>query len=146
MGWAVTVAVADPLQAADQFQNIYKAFIQYDALQIEINPLAETPDRRGEWTGDFHLVVPVEVLNWGGMTRCGGAVVICDAKLGFDDSARFRQQRVFDLADDSETDAREVAAAKHDLNYIGLDGNIGCLGTEWISIVSRLVPVPRKLA
>lgn len=56
------------------------------------------------------------------------AVVCFDAKINFDDNASFRQKEIFALDDTSETDAREVEAAKHSLNYIGMDGNIGCLG------------------
>lgn len=50
-----------------------------------------------------------------------------DAKLNFDDNAHFRQQALFKLEDTSQKDPREREAALHDLNYIGLDGNIGCL-------------------
>jgi len=52
-----------------------------------------------------------------------------DAKLNFDDNAEYRQKDVFDLRDPSQEDEREVAASKFNLNYIGLDGSIGCLGT-----------------
>lgn len=56
-------------------------------------------------------------------------IVLCmDAKLNFDDNADFRQKAVFELRDFTQEDPREIAAAKHSLNYIGLDGNIGCLG------------------
>lgn len=51
-----------------------------------------------------------------------------DAKLNFDDNAEFRQKDVFALRDTSQEDSREVAASKYNLNYIGLDGRIGCLG------------------
>lgn len=51
-----------------------------------------------------------------------------DAKLNFDDNADFRQKDVFELRDFSQEDSRETAAAKYHLNYIGLDGQIGCLG------------------
>lgn len=54
-----------------------------------------------------------------------------DAKLNFDDNADFRQKDVFELRDFSQEDARETAAAKYHLNYIGLDGQIGCLGKCW---------------
>ena len=57
------------------------------------------------------------------------AVVVCDAKLNFDDNAEYRQKPVFDLRDTTQEDAREVAASEYDLNYIGLDGNIGCMGS-----------------
>lgn len=51
-----------------------------------------------------------------------------DAKINFDDNAEFRQKEIFSLEDDTETDPREVQAGKYNLNYIGMDGNIGCLG------------------
>jgi len=56
------------------------------------------------------------------------AVVSFDAKINFDDNASFRQKDVFALDDTTESDQREVEASKHSLNYIGMDGNIGCLG------------------
>ena len=57
-------------------------------------------------------------------------VVVCfDAKINFDDNAKFRQKSIFEQEDTSESDPREVEAAKSDLNYIGMNGNIGCLGT-----------------
>jgi succinyl-CoA synthetase beta subunit len=56
------------------------------------------------------------------------SVLACDAKLNFDDNAAFRQKEIFALRDYSQEDKREVEAAKYDLNYIGLDGNIGCMG------------------
>ena len=58
-----------------------------------------------------------------------GILVVCfDAKINFDDNAEFRQKDIFALEDSTEQDPREVEASKHDLNYIGMDGNIGCLG------------------
>eukprot|EP00842_Homolaphlyctis_polyrhiza_P001555 jgi/Hompol1/23/HPOL_005203-RA len=87
-------------KAADTFLNLYKIFIEKDSTMIEINPLAEIQT---------------------------GEVMCMDAKFGFDDNASFRQKAVFDLRDTTQEDPREVAAAKWDLNYIGLDGNIGCL-------------------
>lgn len=56
-----------------------------------------------------------------------GKLLAADAKLGFDDNAAFRQKKLFALKDNSQIDSREVAAAKFDLNYIGLDGSIGCM-------------------
>lgn len=56
------------------------------------------------------------------------SVVCFDAKINFDDNAEFRQSAVFSLDDQSETDAREKEATEHNLNYVGMDGNIGCLG------------------
>lgn len=57
-------------------------------------------------------------------------MVCFDAKFNFDDSAKFRQKEVFAMEDHSESDPREVEAGKYDLNYIGLDGNIACLGKK----------------
>ena len=54
-------------------------------------------------------------------------VMCMDAKFGFDDNADFRQKDIFALRDTTQEDPREVAAAKWNLNYIGLDGTIGCL-------------------
>lgn len=81
-------------------EKLYNLFCKYDCTLLEINPLAETPE---------------------------GRVVVCDAKLNFDDNAEFRQKELHKLRDRSQEDPREVAAAKHDLNYIGLTGNIGCM-------------------
>lgn len=52
-----------------------------------------------------------------------------DAKINFDSNSAYRQKKIFDLQDWTQEDEREKGAAKADLNYIGLDGNIGCLGT-----------------
>jgi len=87
-------------QAADQVKRLYQVFIEVDCLQLEVNPLAETPQ---------------------------GMVYTADAKLGFDDNAAFRQKPIFDLEDTTESDPREVEAAKYALNYVQMDGNIGCL-------------------
>jgi len=75
-------------------------FLKIDATQVEINPLAETSDKQ---------------------------VVCIDAKVNFDDNAEFRQKEIFAMEDTSETDPREVEAAKYNLNYIGMEGNIACL-------------------
>ena len=56
-----------------------------------------------------------------------------DAKFGFDDNAEFRQKDIFAMRDTTQEDPREVAAANWNLNYIGLDGNIGCLGEKTLS-------------
>ncbi|KAH8835408.1 succinyl-CoA synthetase beta chain, SSC-beta [Flagelloscypha sp. PMI_526] len=86
--------------AADIFVNLYRIFKEKDATQIEINPLAETKD---------------------------GAVLCMDAKFGFDDNADFRQADVFSLRDISQEEPSEVEAQKANLNFIKLDGSIGCL-------------------
>jgi len=81
-------------------EKVYTMFRAHDCTLVEVNPLAETPE---------------------------GKVVVCDAKINFDDNAEFRQKKVFELRDRSQEDWREVEAAKFDLNYIGLTGNIGCM-------------------
>merc|ERR1712117_311212 len=85
---------------ADILLNLYKLFVTKDASMVEINPFAE------DNSGNF---------------------VCLDAKLKFDDNAEFRQKAVFDQRDWSQEDAREVAAAEYNLNYIALDGDIGCM-------------------
>ena len=59
---------------------------------------------------------------------CLSAVYCMDCKLNFDDNADYRQKDIFDLKDWTQEDERDVRAAQANLNYIGLDGNIGCLG------------------
>jgi len=80
--------------------NLYKMFLDLDCTQAELNPVAETPE---------------------------GDVVVCDAKVNFDGNAEFRQSEIFARRDLTQEDTREVEASKYDLNYIGLDGNIGCM-------------------
>ena len=55
-------------------------------------------------------------------------MVCFDAKINFDDNASFRQKDIFAMEDTTESDPREVEASKHSLSYIGMDGNIACLG------------------
>ncbi|MBX3630922.1 MAG: ADP-forming succinate--CoA ligase subunit beta [Nitrosomonas sp.] len=86
--------------AATLLKNLYQAFDDKDASLVEINPLALTADRR---------------------------VLALDAKMNFDDNALFRHPEVADLRDLDEEDPVEIEAARHDLSYIPLDGNIGCL-------------------
>ena len=59
---------------------------------------------------------------------CAITVICMDAKINFDDNSFYRQKEVFAHRDWSQEDEREVRASKADLNYIGLDGTIGCLG------------------
>lgn len=80
--------------------GMYKAFNALDASLVEINPLVVTGD---------------------------GQVMALDAKMNFDDNALFRQKDVSELRDEDEEDPAELEAAKHDLNYIKLDGSIGCM-------------------
>mmetsp|Transcript_267 Transcript_267/g.274 ORF Transcript_267/g.274 Transcript_267/m.274 type:complete len:455 (-) Transcript_267:82-1446(-) len=87
-------------ECEDTIKKLYKLFLESDATLVEINPLSETPD---------------------------GHVFVCDCKLNFDDNAEWRQAEVFTRRDRAQEDPREVEAAQYDLNYIGLDGSIGCL-------------------
>ncbi|QQP56012.1 Succinate--CoA ligase subunit beta_ mitochondrial [Caligus rogercresseyi] len=87
-------------QCADQVKRLYDMFIKVDCVQLEVNPLAETED---------------------------GQIYTADAKLGFDDNAQYRQKEIFAMEDTTESDPREVEAAAHNLNYVQMDGNIGCL-------------------
>uniref|UniRef100_A0A8C7ZI06 succinate--CoA ligase (GDP-forming) n=1 Tax=Oryzias sinensis TaxID=183150 RepID=A0A8C7ZI06_9TELE len=90
-------------QAADQIKKLYDLFLKVDATQVEVNPLGETPQ---------------------------GQVVCFDAKINFDDNAEFRQKAVFAMDDMTESDPTEMEAAKWDLKYIGMDGNIACFGMD----------------
>lgn len=90
-------------------QKLFELFQRTDASMIEINPLAE----------DTFSATP------GG--RGPGQLFCLDAKMRFDDNAEYRQGAVFAERDSSQEDPREVEAASHNLNYITLDGNIGCL-------------------
>ena len=87
-------------QAAGFILNLYKAFIGADCSIAEINPLVTTAD---------------------------GQVLALDAKINFDANALFRQPNRAELRDLDEEDELEVEASKFDLNYIKLDGNIGCM-------------------
>ena len=82
----------------------------------------------------FKWLAVVLLLVWLLVHTCYNVyLVLCyDAKVNFDDNAKFRQQKIFEMEDESELDPREVIAAQHHLNYIGMDGNIGCLGTSSI--------------
>jgi len=80
--------------------GLYNAFTSLDCTQVEINPLVVTGDSK---------------------------VVALDAKVAFDDNALFRHPEVEKLRDEAEEDPKELAAAKYNLNYVALDGNIGCM-------------------
>jgi succinyl-CoA synthetase beta subunit len=84
----------------EQICLLYKFFKEKDVTMLEINPLVETS------TSEVFCV---------------------DTKINFDDNASFRQKEIFEMDDPTQKDPREVEAVKYDLNYIGLDGNIGCL-------------------
>jgi len=79
---------------------MYKAFVDLDASLVEINPLVVTGDDR---------------------------IVALDAKMNFDDNALYRHTDIAGMRDEDEEDAMELEATKNELNYIRLDGNIGCM-------------------
>jgi len=81
-------------------KKLYELFIKSDATMVEVNPIAEV---------------------------AGGGVYCVDAKINFDDNAEFRQKEIYDMRDTAEEDSREVAASKFGLNYVGMQGNIGCM-------------------
>ncbi|GAC1633780.1 MAG: ADP-forming succinate--CoA ligase subunit beta [Nevskia sp.] len=91
-------------EQTDQFTKImagvYRIVTECDASMVEINPLIVTAE---------------------------GNVFALDAKLNFDDNALFRQKAIADMRDPSQEDERERAAAKYDLNYVTLEGDIGCM-------------------
>lgn len=86
--------------AAEMYVNLYNMFRSLDCTTVEINPMATDKD---------------------------GSAIAMDAKVNFDDNAQFRHKEIFNLKDWSQEDPREQVADKADLNYIGLDGSIGCL-------------------
>jgi succinyl-CoA synthetase beta subunit len=81
-------------------KGIYDAFIDTDASQVEINPLIITTDER---------------------------LIALDAKMNFDSNALYRQPEILELRDKAEEDPLELEASEHDLAYIKMDGNIGCM-------------------
>ena len=81
-------------------QAMYRAFTELDASMVEINPL---------------------------VVRGDGELVALDAKMNFDSNALYRQPQVEALRDEDEEDPAEIEASKHELNYIKLDGSIGCM-------------------
>ena len=86
--------------ATKLFDGLYRTFIGCDCSMVEINPLVVTKN---------------------------GEVLALDAKFNFDDNALYRHPEIAAMRDTAEEDPREVEASKHELNYIGLDGNIACL-------------------
>ena len=87
-------------KAQKNILSVYKAFVSLDAAMIEINPFAITKNED---------------------------VVILDCKASFDDNALYRQRVVAEMKDENEYDPLELEAARHDLNYVKLDGNIGLM-------------------
>ncbi len=80
--------------------KLYAAFVAKDMALLEVNPLVVTK---------------------------AGQLICLDAKVGFDDNALYRQSDIVALRDVTEEDAKEIEASKYDLNYVALDGTIGCM-------------------
>jgi succinyl-CoA synthetase beta subunit len=93
-----------PVEARKSFVSVvhglYKAFVDCDLAMLEINPLVLTKEN---------------------------TFVVLDAKVAMDDNAHFRQPKLHAMMDYDEQDPRDLRAQKYGLNYVGLDGNIGCL-------------------
>ncbi len=87
-------------QSGDVLPKLYQAFVAKDMSLLEINPLVVTKS---------------------------GQLICLDAKIGFDDNALYRHPDVVALRDLDEEDAKEIEASKYDLNYVALDGTIGCM-------------------
>jgi succinyl-CoA synthetase beta subunit len=87
-------------QAEKLTTQLYNAFVAKDMAMLEINPLVVT--RQGQ-------------------------LRVLDAKVAFDDNALFRHPELLALRDETEEDAKEIEASKYDLNYVALDGTIGCM-------------------
>ena len=100
VAFALGLKGAQLKQCVQLVRNLYRLFIERDMEMLEINPLIVTTD---------------------GNLKC------LDAKMGFDNNALYRQPEILALRDETEEDPKELAASKFDLNYIALDGEIGCM-------------------
>jgi len=100
MGFSET-AIDD---AVLQMKGLYDLFMKNDCVQVEINPMVQTTKEHYD-----------------------EKVYCVDAKLGFDEFTEFRNKEVFSWKDTSAEDPRETEANRYGLNYVGLDGNIGCM-------------------
>lgn len=87
-------------KAVKFMSGLYQAFVEKDASTVEINPLVVTAEED---------------------------ILALDAKFNFDESALYRHKDIVELRDFDEEDPKEIEASKHDLSYISLDGNIGCM-------------------
>jgi succinyl-CoA synthetase beta subunit len=100
VAFALGLEGAQVKQCVTLVKNLYRMFIEKDMEMLEINPLIVTPE---------------------GQIKC------LDAKMGFDNNALYRQSDIMALRDETEEDSKELAASKFDLNYIALEGEIGCM-------------------
>ena len=103
-GWEMAQKLGLSGDAAKDFvkvaRGMYKLFIEKDCSLVEINPLIATHE---------------------------GRLVAIDAKVNFDDNALFRHPDIVELRDFNEEDPKEIQASKYDLNYVSLDGSVGCM-------------------
>ena len=100
VAFALGLKGAQIKQCVKLIRTLYTMFLERDMEMLEINPLIVTDK------GDLKCL---------------------DAKMGFDSNAMYRQPDILALRDETEEDPKELAASKHDLNYIALDGEIGCM-------------------
>lgn len=100
LAFNINIPTGSVNKAAKLMLSLYDVFISKDASIMEINPLVTTGD---------------------------GEVIALDAKVNFDANSLFRHKDVVELRDFDEEDEKEIEASKHDLAYIALDGNIGCM-------------------
>ncbi|AGT09646.1 ADP-forming succinate--CoA ligase subunit beta [Paracoccus aminophilus] len=100
VAFALKLEGAQVKQCVALVKNLYRLFIEKDMEMLEINPLIVTPD---------------------------GNIKALDAKMGFDNNALYRHPDILELRDTTEEDPKELEASKYDLNYIALDGEIGCM-------------------
>ncbi|WP_096786692.1 ADP-forming succinate--CoA ligase subunit beta [Rhodobacter sp. CZR27] len=100
VAFALGLEGAQVKQCVQLVKQLYKAFVEKDMEMLEINPLIVMTD---------------------------GHLKVLDAKVGFDNNALYRQPDIMALRDETEEDPKELAASKFDLNYIALDGEIGCM-------------------
>lgn len=100
LAFGLGLGIKQVSQAVTAILGCYRAFRDLDATMVEINPLVVTKDDR---------------------------VLALDAKMSFDDNALFRRPQIAEMRDVAEEDPREAQAGKHGLNYVGLQGDIGCI-------------------
>ncbi len=100
LAFGLQLNIKQVARAVKTMMGAYRSFRDLDATMVEINPLVVTKDDR---------------------------VLALDAKMSFDDNALFRRPNIAEMRDPTQEDPREVQAAEHSLNYIGLEGEIGCV-------------------
>ena len=100
LAFGLGLPAAQVSQAVAAMLGAYRAFRELDATMVEINPLVVTKD---------------------------GQVLVLDVKMSFDDNALFRRPNVAELRDYAQEDPREAEATEHGLDYVALDGDIGCI-------------------